>query len=176
MGVLYKQQKNNYICCSQTTVYRLLNRVYHNTTVRAKSLEDSCSWLSSHYRQRRATQYIQWSYRAIQVAKCTYLLLEKLTGGHFHRAPAPRCPQFGAKFHPRQTFCSTRYRRQQQKTSNTEGKVFELKAKNRSQTAVTKYGIIYCLRCSWMNHSSCYQVPVKDYHPTLSALLVITTC
>lgn len=47
---------------------------------------------------------------------------------------------------------------------NTEGKVFEFRAKTRSQVAITKYGIIYCLGCSQMNCSSCYQVTAEGYH------------
>ena len=48
---------------------------------------------------------------------------------------------------------------------NTEGKVFECRAKTRSQVAITKYGIIYCLGCSQMNCSSCYQDTAEGYHP-----------
>lgn len=47
---------------------------------------------------------------------------------------------------------------------NTEGKMFEFRAKTRSQVAITKYGIIYCLGCSQMNCSSCYQVTAEGYH------------
>lgn len=47
---------------------------------------------------------------------------------------------------------------------NTEGKVFEFRAKTRNQIAIMKYGTIYCLGCSQMNASSCYQVTAEGYH------------
>lgn len=145
MEVPDKKQKYNYICFSWTTLYRLLDGI-SQYKYQSKASRRQLQLV----KQRRANQYSPWSYRAVQLTKCIHLLLGKVTGEQFHwpLTYVSKCSQFGAKFHPIQIFCSTRYRRQQQKTLNTEGKVFEFKSKIRSQIPITKHGIVY-----WIGYS-----------------------
>lgn len=55
---------------------------------------------------------------------------------------------------------------------NTEGKVFDSKAKTRTKVAIIKCGTIYCLGCTQRNCKSQQKVTI----PSPSALLAITPC